>query len=222
MAVRKKRKTTKAKSQAKPRKTRHIVYSRLDPEELLEKANSRSVLSHGMKFQPEFVPQASKLYRKGWTDREVADFFGVNYQTILNWVAACPEFARVRKDSKEVADERVERSLYERALGYEIETEKVFHTKDTGIVRAMTRTHIPAEVTAQRYWLENRQRGKWRNRQEITGADGSPLVEAGDAPKRPTIEIARMIVYMLQRAEDAENGGPQPLLIEGNLANKEG
>lgn len=209
-----------AKRKRKPaaKKPRSMVparrYRRLDPEELIQQINTKSALANGVTFKPEFIPQARMLFRKGWTDREVAEFFGVHEETIRNWSAACPEFGRARADAKDVADERVERALYERALGYEIATEKVFHTKDTGIVRAMTKTHIPAEVAAARYWLENRNRSKWRTRQEITGADGAPLVEGGDAPKRPMIEIARRVVYMLQRVEDEQNGGPRSLLAE--------
>ncbi len=197
-------------------------YRRLDPELLMKEISTKSAITHGIEFKPEFVPQARMLYRKGWTDREVAEFFGIHEATIRSWAAGCPEFARVRQDAKDVADERVERSLYERALGYDIDTEKVFHTKDTGVVRAMTKTHIPAEVAAAKYWLENRDRRRWRNRQEITGADGAPLIEGGDAPKRPMIEIARRVVYMLQRAEDEQNGGPQPLLIETKVTATEG
>jgi hypothetical protein len=217
----------KRKRKAKPRerKPRSVGlekrYRRLDPEELITQINTKSALVFGITFKPEFVPQAALLYRKGWTDMEVSEFFGIDDSTLRNWAAACPEFGRVRRDAKDVADERVEQSLYQRALGYDIPTEKVFHTKDTGVVRAMTKTHIPAEVSAARYWLENRDRKRWRNRQEITGADGAPLV-AADAPKRPMIEIARRVVYMLQRAEDEQNGGPQPLLIETKVTATEG
>lgn len=189
-------------------------YRRLDPEELIQQINTKSALANGVTFKPEFIPQAALLYRKGWTDLEVSEFFGVHNETIRNWAAACPEFARVRRDAKAEADQRVVDSLYQRALGYEQPTEKIFHTKDTGVVRVQTKTHIPGEFNAMRYWLENRTRNQWRSRHEITGADGAPLVEGGDAPKRPMIEIARRVVYMLQRAEDEQNGGPRSLLAE--------
>lgn len=218
----------KRKRKAKPRekKPRSMAlekrYKRLDPELLMQQINTKSALVHGIGFKPEFVPQAAILYRKGWTDLEVAEFFGVHNETIRNWAAACPEFARVRRDAKAEADQRVVDSLYQRALGYEQPTEKIFHTKDTGVVRVQTKTHIPGEFNAMRYWLENRTRNQWRSRHEITGADGAPLVEGGDAPKRPTIEIARRIVYLMQRATDEQNGGPQPLLIEEKITTTEG
>jgi len=214
-----KRRRKSAPRKKTPRKHREFIH--MDPEEMLAEIEARDN-SNRPGFKPEYVAMARVAYRKGWTDREVAELFGTHFTTIRNWALACPEFARVRQEAKEVADERVERALYERAVGYEIDDERIFHTNEKGVVRVMTKKHIPAEIAAQKYWLGNRQRDRWRDRQEITGADGAPLVEVSDAPKRPMIEIARRIVFALQRAEDEQNGGPQPLLIEEKITATEG
>lgn len=187
-----------------------------NPEELLELINAKSIKCGYPQFKPEYVEQARKLYRKGWTDREVADFFEVSRQTVQNWMVASPEFARVRKDAKAAADELVKDSLYERARGYEIPVEKIF-CKDGVVTRVLTREHVPASVSAGKYWLSNRDPNRWKDRQEITGANGEALNPSSIeliAPKRPLIEIARRIIYTMQRATDEQNGGPQQLLIE--------
>jgi len=198
---------------------------RLDsPEELLALINAKALTTNQPLFKSEYVEQARLAYRKGWTDQEVAELFGVSKQTIQNWVLASPEFARIRKDGKAAADERVMRSLYERALGYEIPVEKIF-CKDGVVTRVMTREHIPASVSAGKYWLGNRDPNRWKDRQEVTGANGEPLNPSSIeliAPKRPTIEIARRIVYLMQRATDEQNGGPQPLLLEEKITTIEG
>lgn len=196
------------------------LYRRRDykenPDELLALINEKGALKGRTAFKPEYIEQARKLYKKGFTDFEVADFFEVNKTTIMNWVAACPEFARIRVDAKQVADVEVKRALYDRARGYEIPVEKIF-CKDGVVTRVESREHVPADPKAAKYWLENRDPDKWKTRREVTGANGEPLNPSSIelvAPKRPLIEIARMIVFTMQRATDEQNGGPQPLLIE--------
>ena len=43
-------------------------------------------------------------------------------------------------------------------------------------MRAKTREHVPPDTTACIFWLKNRRKDEWRDRQEHTGADGTPLV----------------------------------------------
>jgi hypothetical protein len=71
------------------------------------------------KFKPEFVAQAEKLCQLGATDQDIADFFEVDLRTIYRWKASHEDFCHALRSGKEVADERVERSLYQKAVGYE-------------------------------------------------------------------------------------------------------
>ncbi len=50
---------------------------------------------------------------------EVADFFEVDVRTIYRWKTGREEFCQALKVGKDVADDRVTRSLYARANGYE-------------------------------------------------------------------------------------------------------
>jgi hypothetical protein len=52
-----------------------------------------------------------------------------------------------------------------------------------------------------------------RTATEVSGPNGGPL-EIQETPKRPMIEIARRIVFLMQRATDGQNGGPQHLLVD--------
>lgn len=71
------------------------------------------------KFRPEFVQQAEKLCKLGATDLEIADFFEIDVRTLHRWKADNTEFCHALKAGKAEADERVERSLFARANGYE-------------------------------------------------------------------------------------------------------
>jgi hypothetical protein len=100
---------------------------------------------------------------------------------------------------REIADNAVTRSLYQRATGYDHKAVKVFLRKDDGEpVHATYVEHCPPDVTACIFWLKNRQRVLWRdvNRTEHTGADGKDLVVAPD-----DMEIAKRLAFILAQAD---------------------
>lgn len=126
------------------------------------------------KFKAEYIEQARKLCQLGATDRELADFFEIAESTLYLWKAENQEFSEALKVGKDTADDRVERSLYLRACGY---THPDVHVSNyqgevslTPIIK-----HYPPESVAGIFWLKNRRPSEWRDKREITGADGSPL-----------------------------------------------
>lgn len=122
-------------------------------------------------FKPEFVEQARQLCELGATDIELADFFKVNVLTIYRWRNTNEAFCKAVIAGKAAADDRVERSLYQRAVGYTFESEKVFQYQGE-IVRAKTREHVPPEPGAAFNWLKNRRGEVWRDKQEVQHSGG--------------------------------------------------
>ncbi|MGY4398275.1 transcriptional regulator with XRE-family HTH domain [Sphingomonas sp. UYAg733] len=113
-------------------------------------------------FKPAYVRQAKELYAEGLTDRELAEAFGVSRRTIFRWRAAYPDFAEATKLGKSVADDRVERALYERAIGYEEEAVRVYHpagAEEPVIVRY--KREVRADVPAALQWLRARRPEVW-------------------------------------------------------------
>jgi hypothetical protein len=93
----------------------------------------------------------------------------------------------------QVAD-RVERSLYERANGYNYEAVKIFMpagSKQPVIVHYTE--HCPPDVAAAFIWLKNRDPERWRDVQNVEHAIGKyiisdhPLTEEEWAKERATI-----------------------------------
>lgn len=117
------------------------------------------------KFKDEFVPQAEKLCKLGATDMEVADFFEVDVRTLYRWKGENEAFCQALKAGKDVADERVERSLYARANGYEHE-EVDIRVVDKEIVQTPIRKYYPPDTTACIFWLKNRKPADWRDKVE--------------------------------------------------------
>ena len=118
------------------------------------------------KYKPEFCKKARALCQRGATDIELADAFEVSLATIYRWRNSEPEFCEAVKAGKDAADDRVERSLYQRAVGYTFESEKVFQYQGV-IVRADTREHVPPDPGAAFNWLKNRRGEQWRDKREI-------------------------------------------------------
>ncbi len=124
------------------------------------------IMGRPSEYKPEYVEQVEKLCQLGATDIEMADFFGISVATLYRWSLKYPEFCEAKKVAKEIADHRVERSLFMRASGYEFDSEEVFQYKGE-IVRAKVRKHVPPDTVSMIFWLKNRRPEKWRDVHKI-------------------------------------------------------
>lgn len=130
-------------------------------------------------YKEEYAEQARKLCLLGATDKELADFFGVCEATINNWKIDYPVFLESLKAGKSQADAEVAEKLFRRALGYSHDAVKIVadaKTKEEHIVHYTE--HYAPDTTACIFWLKNRQKDKWRDKQEteLTGKDGGPVI----------------------------------------------
>lgn len=125
-------------------------------------------------YKAEYAAQAAKLCKLGATDEDLADFFGVSIRTIANWKTAHEEFLHALKGGKSEADDRVERSLYQKAIGYTFDAVKIFQHQGV-VIEAPYREHIAPDTTAAIFWLKNRRPAEWRDRVEHTGAGGDAI-----------------------------------------------
>lgn len=148
------------------------------------------------RYKPEFAEAAKALCFVGATIAGLAEYFKVTEKTIKRWREAHPEFAEALKERVK-ADNRVIGALYKRAMGYEYtETTREMHTfffdeegnevghmsdkaisvqRDLGVTKTVEKQVAP-EVSAQVFWLKNRQPEQWRDKQEVTVTDGRETV----------------------------------------------
>lgn len=120
------------------------------------------------KYQTAYAEGARRLAMLGATDQEVADFYEVDVATIYRWKIAHREFCEALSAGKELADARVERSLYQRAIGYDQQAVKIFMPAGRDDpVYAEYRERIAPDTTAAIFWLKNRKPREWRDRQEV-------------------------------------------------------
>lgn len=127
--------------------------------------------------------QARKLALLGLTDRELAEFFGVTERTINNWKHEYPAFLHALTEGRVVADANVADSLYRRAIGEVVFTEKRVKGEDGEYEIIRLSQQVPADPGAAKLWLTNRRRKDWQEKvtQEHTGSIEVTTKEQRDA-----------------------------------------
>lgn len=132
--------------------------------------------------------------RDGLTEDQIAKNMGISPKTLYNWKTSKLLILQALKKGKEVIDFEVENALLKRALGYTItiEEEKIDKYGDVHILKK--NVHIPADTTAQIFWLKNRKPNKWKDRVE-TNEDKEAVANA-----------SQIIAKIRKVAQEQENG----------------
>lgn len=119
-------------------------------------------------YLPAYAEQARRLAMLGLTDADMAEFFSVSERTLNTWKKAHPDFLQSLKAGKIEADTLVAAGLYQSAIGGHVVTEtREQEGSDGSITRTKETKQVPPNVTAQIFWLKNRQPARWRDKQEI-------------------------------------------------------
>jgi hypothetical protein len=126
------------------------------------------------------------LARNGMTLQQCADVFGVNVETVRNWIHTDCRFEEAWMRGRVHPDHLVEQALFRRAVGYQIE-EVVQEKNLTGQVvkeKRTVREIAPSEIACF-FWLKNRLPHLWQDRvqHDVTFRD---LMDIGDKHKHLT------------------------------------
>ena len=159
-------------------------------------------------YKQEYAKQAEKLCALGATDTDIAEFFGVDARTVYRWKHEYPEFCQSLKTGKDAADERVERSLYHKAVGYKFEAVKIFMPAGAERpVYAPYTEHVPPDTTAAIFWLKNRRSKDWRDvRQHEIGAPGEFAALTDEELLKAISEEARELGLAAPKPNGRGNG----------------
>jgi DNA-binding XRE family transcriptional regulator len=130
------------------------------------------------KYQKWLTPDGLTLMqawaRDGLTDEQIAHNIGITTSTLYDWKNKHPEISEALKKGKEIVDVEVENALLRKAKGYNAQVQKTFKVKEVyydenghrcekeHLETAIDEVHVPADTTAQIFWLKNRMPDKWR------------------------------------------------------------
>lgn len=153
----------------------------------------------GFWLSEEGVALIGQWLREGESVERVAvAYVGVADATLYKW-ARRPEggaLAREIRRSAEACDAMVERSLFRRAVGYEVEEEDWELVEGEMRRVRVRRRHVPGDVKAQLSWLYSRRPERWRASQE-------PLDRSREARER----VQEVVVRVVAAAQGAAEGG---------------
>ncbi len=145
------------------------------------------------------------LYEQGKDDLQVAAEFFVDLRTLENWKTRNVEFLRSVKTAKEDADQNVENSLYQNAMGFSYIKRKSIKEVDGKHEVEVEWERVKPDTRAQMFWLMNRKPRDWRpDRDQGSGNQIRPPTQISfvrETPK-PDIEI--------QAAPIPEKDSPNP------------
>lgn len=116
--------------------------------------------------------------RKGLSDQQIAKNIGISRSTLNEWRKKYPVIADTLKKSKEIADTEVENALYLKCIGHKVQLKKTFKVRkieynDAGrkikeeenLETGEDEVYIPPDTKAIIFWLTNRMREDWKERQ---------------------------------------------------------
>ncbi len=126
------------------------------------------VMARPSKYDSKFHPQVCKwMARNGLTDKQICEELEIAESTFNNWKIKYPELMESLKENKEFPDSLVEDSLYKRAMGFSyVENHMTVDDKGGITTKDISKMVVP-DVTAQIFWLKNRQPDKWRDTKHI-------------------------------------------------------
>lgn len=116
---------------------------------------------------PEGLLKIEGWARDGLTDEQIAANIGISRSTLNAWKDRYSDISDTLKRGKDVVDRQVENALLKRALGYEYQEVKEKFEGDVMTERTVTKKEVVPDVTAQIFWLKNRKRETWTDRQNI-------------------------------------------------------
>ena len=125
-------------------------------------------------YDPKHLKMVQMMCELGATDIEIAEALDINVLTLDRWRAKYPEFCMALVVGKQQADARVERSLYNRAVGYSYPALKIMQFQGTPVEVPYTE-HVPPDPGAAKLWLTNRKPEEWREKIEHSGNPDAPL-----------------------------------------------
>lgn len=147
------------------------------------KGHKRSVGNKGGApaiYRAVFSEVVELAVSRGATVREVAEKLKIHRDTIDGWRRKHPKFDLAFVRGREGMIDNVEASLYDRATGYK-HSDLDIRTVAVGngcsqIVKTPITKHYPPDTGAATFILKNLRNQQWKDRQELTGEDGGPVM----------------------------------------------
>ncbi|RCL00002.1 MAG: hypothetical protein JSC085_000989 [Candidatus Tokpelaia sp. JSC085] len=126
-------------------------------------------------FKPEYVELVKCYCEIGLTDQEICEVLCISLPTFYRWQHSNPDFKDAIRVGKGQADTRVERTIYNQAVGfYYTEDVLVKLRGDDGkdfYETVQVKKYKQPDTKAMQFWLKNRKKAEWREQYNHTVSD---------------------------------------------------
>lgn len=154
---------------------------------------------------------AKMMAKGGATEYEIAQALDVTLHQIRAWAQRSDQFAEALKLAYDAATDRVERSLYMKAVGYEYEVEKVFKLKfkegdgkeREELATKVVTVRVEPDSTSAIFWLKSRRKADWSGDRQPGDGPDNPLHIQVDAVRAMLAEAR-----VMKRAKLIEHDPP--------------
>lgn len=119
------------------------------------------------------LEKIEKWAKAGLSDRQIAKNMGISRSTLYEWKKKYSDISDALERGKTVINEEVENALLKKALGYTyteqvaVKTKQIYYDdrnnkcqKEEVVVMDVEK-EVPADITAIKFWLINRERERW-------------------------------------------------------------
>lgn len=121
------------------------------------------------KFTKAVMIVIGKMTEEGFTNKEICKALEIDEQTFYNWKKEHRAFFESLSDWRKAATYRVEESLFHSCIGTTVKEVRPVVVSIGDYMSAVEyheyEKHIAPNVTAQKYWLNNRS-NDWRDKRE--------------------------------------------------------
>ena len=147
-------------------------------------------------YDPAFAARVKRWAEMGATVSEICDWLDCNVKTFYRWCANHDDLREAYRIGKAPNDDRVTRSLFERATGYTYTEEVAIKVKIDQHVEKVEKVtlekHMPADPASMAFYLVNRRPDLWQHKKTIEHQQGEAL---------PTVDEARRKIEEWLREE---------------------
>lgn len=121
----------------------------------------------------EWLTEEQLLILEGWardglTDEQIAENVGISVRTLYRWKIQHCQICHALKKGKDMADREIENALFKRAKGYDFTETRIKKKAGVVVEETVITKHIPADTTAQIFWLKNRKPEYWGGGDKFT------------------------------------------------------
>jgi transposase-like protein len=134
------------------------------------------------RFSLEFV---RRLAEEGFSDEEIAMRCGLELTVLRQWRKKHTDFDEAIRLGRSESDYSVIRALYKKATGFNVGLKKTYKLKridfdpETGkklreyeeLATGIDETFVPADLSAEKFWLKNRQSERWHEQADKGASD---------------------------------------------------